>query len=455
MSIDMASQGSATGRQSRWLGGGLRGSVLAVMLATAGPAFSQTSYFEANSTNAAPTASGRESVAIGPSATASGDLSIAQGSLAKAEASNSIAIGSLSRASGTFAVALGQGAKAEQMQATAIGQGARVTGELATALGTQSLAEGQRSIAAGSFAKASGQNTSAFGDFATATGALGTALGVSSQALAQQSTAVGAGATVTQTFGTALGNMAAVSSIGGVAIGSGAVVNQDNSVAIGRWSSTLSDLTLAAYNPFAGANIAATRPIGEFSIGAQGQERRITNVAAGAADTDAVNVSQLKAAMKAVDASGGGGGSPAGAVKYDTNPDGSVNHQSVTLQGDGGTQITNVAPGAVSATSTDAVNGSQLYAVDQRVTNLENKLGDIRRDAYAGTATAVAMASLPQSVLAGKSLLAIGGGTYGGESAMALGVSALSDSGRWVYRANASANTRGNVAVGVGAGFHW
>ncbi len=117
-------------------------------------------------------------------------------------------------------------------------------------------------------------------------------------------------------------------------------------MAIGRRSTTQADLSLPAYNPNASASIAGQTPVGEFSVGAQGMERRITNVAAGASDTDAVNVSQLKAAGL-VD----GTGTALNAVTYD-----SVAKDSVTLGGAGAAssvKLKNVADGS---DDTDAVN---------------------------------------------------------------------------------------------------
>ncbi|MNP61277.1 hypothetical protein D3C76_1564480 [compost metagenome] len=70
-------------------------------------------------------------------------------------------------------------------------------------------------------------------------------------------------------------------------------------------------------------------------------------------------------------------------------------------------------------------------------------------------AGAMAMASMPQAYLPGRSMLASGMATTGGEASMAVGLSTLSDNGKWVFKANGSADTRGQMGVGVGAGFHW
>ncbi|CAG9168870.1 hypothetical protein LMG23992_01330 [Cupriavidus laharis] len=138
--------------------------------------------------------------------------------------------------------------------------------------------------------------------------------------------------------------------------------------------------------------------------------------------------------------------------------------------------VTNVAAGRISADSTDAVNGSQLYATNQKVdentqditslnqqvggntqaiNNLSNRIDGVQRDANAGTASAMALAGLPQAVLPGKGMVALAGSTYSGQSALALGVSKLSDSGKWVFKGGMTTNTRGNVGATVGAGFHW
>ncbi|MDF3118435.1 YadA-like family protein, partial [Burkholderia semiarida] len=109
--------------------------------------------------------------------------------------------------------------------------------------------------------------------------------------------------------------------------------------------------------------------------------------------------------------------------------------------------LANVSAGTA---PTDAVNVQQL---NDSVTNLSNRIEHDRRDANGGIAAAVAIASLPQAPAPGKSMVAIGGGTYGGQSAMALGISTYA--GHWILKANGATDTRGTVAAGVGAGFVW
>ncbi|NTZ16028.1 adhesin, partial [Serratia fonticola] len=154
-----------------------------------------------------------------------------------------------------------------------------------------------------------------------------------------------------------------------VAIGMGAVSNSDTSVALGSGSVATKGAGIAGYLPTgsSAAQIAAinatTSTLGAVSVGDadNGQFRQINGVAAGTADSDAVNVAQLQGAI---------GASTADAVMYDNST-----HNSVTLGGDtynsttkiGGTKITNVAAGEISATSSDAVNGSQLNDTNEQV----------------------------------------------------------------------------------------
>ncbi|WP_321967092.1 YadA-like family protein [Burkholderia cepacia] len=109
--------------------------------------------------------------------------------------------------------------------------------------------------------------------------------------------------------------------------------------------------------------------------------------------------------------------------------------------------LANVSAGVA---PTDAVNVQQL---NDSVASVRSQIEHDRADANGGTATAIAIASLPQAPAPGKSVVSIGGGTYAGQSAMAVGVSTYS--GRWILKASGSTNTRGTVGAGVGAGYVW
>ncbi|MFZ7344385.1 YadA family autotransporter adhesin, partial [Avibacterium volantium] len=122
----------------------------------------------------------------------------------------------------------------------------------------------------------------------------------------------------------------------------------------------------------------------------------------------------------------------------------------------GGNRITNVAPGK---DPTDAVNVAQLSNVANHLDNKVNKVaGDMKRmdkKLRAGIAGAAALGMLPQPTRPGKSMVSVGGTTYRNESAVALGVSRVSDNEKWVIKVGASANTRNNYIVGGSVGYQW
>ena len=222
-------------------------------------------------------------------------------------------------------------------------------------------ASGVYSLAAGVNSKATNANTTAVGKDSSALGGNSTALGNAATSSATSSVALGDNSTVAATAisGVAIGKGATTTAVGGVAVGAGSV----SSVAKG----------VAGYvpPPATGAQAAAiaatTSTTGSFAVGdaATGVFRQISGVAAGTVDSDAVNVAQLKAVNSNVSALSDR------AVKYDLNPDGTVNYNTSTLTGPtstnggvtGGTTVTNLHQGAVNATSTDAINGAQLYNI--------------------------------------------------------------------------------------------
>jgi autotransporter adhesin len=230
----------------------------------------------------------------------------------------------------------------------------------------------------------------------------------------------------------AIGPEAQSSGKDSVAMGNGANASADNAVAIGAGSV---------------ADRADT-----VSVGSAGNERQITNVAAGTADTDAVNVGQMNSAISTT---------TKGTVRYDTNKDGSIDYGSVTLGGGtGDTTIHNVAAGTV---ATDAANVGQVQQAmdwskgytDQRFDQLDGEMQRIGHRADAGVAAALAAAGLPQAYEPGRSMAAVSAGSFRGESSIAIGVSTISEGGRWVYKVAGSANTRGDAGVSIGAGMQW
>ncbi len=140
-------------------------------------------------------------------------------------------------------------------------------------------------------------------------------------------------------------------------------------------------------------------------------------------------------------------------VKFDNVQVGKVNINKDKGIDAGGTKITNVAKGTE---PTDAVNVSQLKAIIGDTNNkFDVKLNQLADDANAGTASAMAMAGLPQAFIAGKSMAVGATSYYNGEGAVAIGLSKVSDNGRWVIKTGISADTGGEVGGTFGAGMHF
>jgi autotransporter adhesin len=509
--------------------------------------------------------------AIGAYSTASGTNSVALGQLSVADQDNTVSVGSATSQRRITNVAAGvdptDAVNLSQLQAATAS--AAATSHYFKADGLENgqddaIASGDHAVAIGSGALASGPQAFAAGTSSWATGTHSTAVGTLSWAYSDNSTALGANSVAgsigdpTVTAATAVGSYAQATAQNATAIGNQATASADNSVALGQGS-------------------VADRA-NSVSVGSAGNERQITNVAAGIADTDAVNVSQLNAVASQASAAAA---KVDGAVMYDTNADGTVNRNSVTLGGDGGTVLHNVADGVI---ATDAVNlgqldaaigsaisnisgntGSAFFSADgdtnteaaqssgthsiaaganaqasgtnavamgansvasgnnttalgaganasadnavalgqgsvadrantvsvgaagqeRQITNVaagvqgtdavnvnqmnqsvSNALGEskgytddqirsARRDSYGGTASALAAAGLPQAVLPGHGMVAVAGGTYAGQSAIALGVSQLSETGKWVYKVQGTSDSRGQFGASIGAGMHW
>ncbi|MGS7840422.1 ESPR-type extended signal peptide-containing protein [Stenotrophomonas forensis] len=389
-----------------------------------------SAYLAVNSTAAAASAAGAEAVAVGPQASAAGANSVAVGNGASSSAGNSVALGAGSVASvgaqSGYTSAYGQtgasnsagevsvGSSGSERKVTHVADGsddhdATNVGQLKNGVNhaiDQSKSYTDQKIknitnVAGSFRanntnnladpSASGANSAAGGAGSTAAGANSTALGNGSQAQADNS----------------------------VALGAGSVANRANTV----------------------------------SVGAAGAERQVVNVADGSQATDAVNVRQLQASQQ-------------GTIRYDTTVNGATNFNSVTLgnTGSGPTTVRNVAAGTA---GNDAVNVDQLKSgmaqtldwskayTDERMGGFERDLRKTDNRASAGIASAMATAALPQPSEAGRSMASIAAGSYNGESGVALGISGVSEGGRWIYKFSGSTNSRGEAGVAVGAGIQW
>ncbi|MEN4904422.1 YadA-like family protein [Luteimonas sp. TWI1437] len=298
------------------------------------------------------------------------------------------------------------------------------------------MADGQRGVSIGSNASHGGRYGTAIGGDSHAAGDHDTAIGGNAKVHADNSTAVGANATVqaAASEAVAVGEGSTVAASGGTAIGQGATVTDTAQGAVALGQGSVADRA------------------GTVSVGSAGSERQVVNVAAGTQDTDAVNVSQLRASEQ-------------GTVRYDTNPDGSANPTQITLnRGGGEVLVRNVRAGTA---GTDAVNVNQLNAgigraigeanayTDMRVGQMQSDIWEIDRGYRAGVAAAMAVAGLPQAYMPGKSMVAAAVSGYEREAGLAVGITTVSENGRWVYKFSGTTNTVNDVGFTMGAGLQW
>ncbi|WP_149540447.1 YadA-like family protein [Escherichia albertii] len=402
-----------------------------------------TKYYHANSTAEDSLAVGEDSLAIGAKTIVNGDAGIGIGlnTLVLADAINGIAIGSNAHANHANSIAMGNGSettRGAQTGYTAYNMDApqnsvgefsvgsedgqrQITNVAAGSQDTDAVNVGQLKVTDAQVA----QNTQSITNLNTQVGNLDTRVTTLENGMGDIITTGSTKYFKTNTDGVDANAQGKDS----VAIGSGSIAAADNSVALGTGSEANEENTV--------------------SVGSSTNQRRITNVAAGKNDTDAVNVAQLKS-------------SEAGSVRYDTKSDGSVDYSNISLgDGKGGTtRISNVSAGV---NNNDAVNYAQLKQsvqetkqyTDQRMVEMDNKLSKTESKLSGGIASAMAMTGLPQAYTPGASMTSIGGGTYNGESAVALGVSMVSANGRWVYKLQGSTNSQGEYSAAIGAGIQW
>ena len=233
-----------------------------------------------NAQAVAATAKDFDLIAIGNQTQATANASTAIGTLAKATGNNSTAIGNKAAASGSGSIAFGQATVANAHGALAMGNGANSTGVGATALGRTAKAANDSSVAVG-------WNATATGDRAIAIGGDGKGA---------------AFADSPGTFG-AEGNKTTASANNAIAVGYKATANIEGGVALGSESKTTINAGVQGYNPASDrtnkystqAGAVGTSTLAAVSIGeGSTKTRQLTGLAAGDADTDAVNVAQLK-----------------------------------------------------------------------------------------------------------------------------------------------------------------
>ena len=266
----------------------------------------------ANATGVLATAVGRNSKALAQSASAFGDSASASawgatavGIGASAKANNSIAVGSQAVTEGQESTALGRRSYAGAQSATALGTGANASAIVSTAVGNGAKASAVQAAALGNEAKATGSSSTAIGVRSNSAGSSAIAVGTNSAASANNAVSIGAGSKATGSESTAIGYASKAEGVNSMAMGRESSATHENSVALGSYSVSKAEKSVkeATVGAITYNGFAGTAPKGTVSVGTKGRERQIVNVAAG----------------------------------------------------------------EISATSTDAINGSQLYAVATKI----------------------------------------------------------------------------------------
>ena len=334
--------------------------------------------------NASTDTAATSSVAIGDGANATGRSTVALGLSAQAKSANATAVGANSIASEDDTVAVGHGAKATDGNASALGADAIASNIESTAIGHGTAASGASSTALGSRAKAAGTAGVGIGMLANATKDYSIAIGGESSSTADNSIAIGRKSSVSENDGIAIGTRSNASAVKSIAIGDGASATTADGVAIGSKSVASTAAGVAGYNANTGrtdtyANLTGatlTSTLGGVAVGTTGQTRQINYVAAGTADTDAVNVAQLKSVNLAFTGDTGSGDVNLANSKLAVNGDDTyitttANGKKITIAGK--KQDITVTNGTAAATPGMADSANVADAINKAID--QNKYG--------------------------------------------------------------------------------
>lgn len=426
-------------------------------------------YFHANSTKADSVATGTDSIAVGPAAKSVGESSIAMGNAATSTGAGSMAMGQNAQSTGENSVAIGAGAVANNKGDVALGAGATTE----QAVGTQGVTirgndyqfagtTPTGTVSVGSLDNERTITNVAAGRIsATSTDAVnGSQLYATNQAIEAINTNFSgldnsvvkyvvngdgsidyskialAGDTYdqsTKTGGTTITNVAA-------GINASDAVNKQQLDEVSLNVTNIAEGKDGMFQVNNTSNLPKPKPTGQNSIaGGAGAVASATNSMALGNSAKATHSNAVALGTNSV-----------------TDRDNSV---SMGYAG-GERQITHVAAGTA---ATDAVNVGQLkQSMGDSYTYTNNKFGELKEmiadqddKLSAGIAGAMAMASLPQPYSPGASMFSMAGGTYHGESAIAMGVSTVSDNGKWVTKLSGSSNSQGDLGGSVGIGYQW
>ena len=295
-------------------------------------------------------AGGNSQTAVGVASYADGEAASAFGANANATGSTATAIGRAAKALAKSASAFGDSASASAWGATALGLSASARADNSIAVGSAAVTEGRGSTALGGRSYAGAQSATALGTLANASAIVSTAVGNDAKASAVEASALGNGANASGGAALALGAKSNASATNALAIGQTSKASKMNAVAIGQASNA------SAVNAIALGQASNASAVSAVVIGTQAKGTHENSVTLGSYSSSAANDFDPTAkALSSFDDKAKG---------TTVNYNGTFSTQKGAVSvGDGKLvrQIQNVGAGRITATSNDAVNGSQLY----------------------------------------------------------------------------------------------
>ena len=279
--------------------------------------------------------------------------------------------------------------------ATAIGSKSKAEGEHAVAIGFNSVVTGKDSISIGTGNQVTGNNSGAFGDPSTVSGQGSYSVGNNNTITTNDTFVLGNEVKHTVENSVVLGTKSTATAGDGSRTASLYNIKQDGTKGASTTAGSVGTVTTATVGNMTYRGFQGAKANGVVSVGAAGDERRIQNVAAG----------------------------------------------------------------EISSTSTDAINGSQLYSVANgvanRINHLQGQVNKLGKRMNAGVAGAMAAANLMQPHKPGQSAAMAAIGQHQGEAAVAVGYSRISDNGKYGVKLSVGANTQGQLSTGAGMSYFW
>ena len=343
----------------------------------------------------------------------------------------------------------------------AVGYQAKADGESSVAFGKGAQATGKNTIAIGTGNVVTGEGSGAIGDPTTITGRGTYSVGNNNGTISANEAGVfGNNNTLTGDSSRIIGNSSTVTTTNTFVMGNNSTSNVANSVVLGSNAAATSAATAssAGTTTYASSvingttyNYAGATPTGVVSVGNVGAERRVQNVAAGLISADSTDAINGSQLYATNSAINALQTGAAGIVQYSNG----------NAQPNGGTPTNHVTMVGADQNAPVTVHNVAAGVAPTDAVNVSQlqgvagQIGKVADEADAGTAAAMAAAGLPQAYLPGKSMVAVSGSTYRGKQGYAVGFSAINDGGNWIVKGIATGNSKGKFGATIGAGYQW